>query len=179
VLSIPDNSLPNVNDLSPDRLLVEINDSTELPESLRKQIVVAVRAAARFRGILEGEIGVAVVDDAAIEVINRQHLDHDYPTDVISFGYGLRENHGAGELIVSRETAEREAHRLGWTLESELLLYVIHGTLHICGLEDTTREDRQIMRHAEQTVLAELGIENAQRFSPDSGDPASSQGCQQ
>ncbi|MEL6109993.1 MAG: rRNA maturation RNase YbeY, partial [Planctomycetota bacterium] len=64
-----------------------------------------------------------------------------------------------GELIVSLEQAREQYDRFDCAEIDELLLYVAHGTLHICGLDDQTEEDRAEMRQAEQLVLARLGIE--------------------
>ncbi|WP_068136705.1 rRNA maturation RNase YbeY [Roseimaritima ulvae] len=171
-----------MNDSSPARLQVEVHDTTGLSGALLQKLRDAIRAAAAHRGFTHGAIGLAVVDDPAIHKINLQHLQHDYPTDVISFCYEQNAPEIEGELVVSRDTAAREAKALGWAAEHELILYAVHGSLHICGLEDGTPEQRQAMRQAEQTVLQQLGIEDFQRFSPDADSQTSaqapSQGCQ-
>jgi probable rRNA maturation factor len=125
----------------------------------------AVHVAAQSQGYGRGQIGVLVTDDPTIHEINRRHLQHDYPTDVISFPYGCDADHVEGELVVSLCTARRWAAEVGWDWQTELLLYVVHGTLHICGLEDSTAEQRQQMRAAEQAALAKLGIRDADGLS--------------
>ena len=170
MLNIQDNNPPNVNDSSTASLQIDIHDATGLSDSLLRQLREAIRVAALHRGYTSGSIGLAVVDDPAIHKINLQHLNHDYPTDVISFCYQQNAPEIEGELVVSRDTAEREAKALGWAFDNELILYTVHGSLHICGLEDGSPEQRQAMRQAEQTVLQQLGIEDSQRFSPD-GEP--------
>lgn len=137
--------------------------------SLEEPIRSAVRAAARLRGFQDGKIGVMVTDDPTIHEINFRHLEHDYPTDVISFTYDRDDETVEGELVVSLCTARQSAASLGWDWQSELILYVVHGTLHICGLEDTTEEQRREMRLAEETVLSRLGIAGYRRFQPDQG----------
>jgi len=132
----------------------------------------AVIAAARLSGFTLGSIGVLITDDETIHRINHEHLDHDYPTDVISFAYHQQSPKVEGELVASLDTAAREASVLGWTTLNELLLYVIHGTLHICGLDDQTVEARKRMRQAEQQVLASLGIFDASNFDPDADSGA-------
>ena len=127
----------------------------------------AAIAAAASQGFTSGIIGVLITDDETIHQINREHLDHDYPTDVISFAYSKQSPRIEGELVASLDTAKREAAALEWSVLSELLLYVVHGSLHICGLEDSTDEQRIQMRHAEQRVLSELGIANSIRFAPE------------
>lgn len=134
----------------------------------------AVRLAASDQGFTSGSIGLLITDDETIHEINRTHLQHDYPTDVISFSYERSGSRVEGELVASVDTASREAARLRWSALNELILYVVHGTLHICGLADETAPQRSRMRQAEQRVLTELGIENAARYSPDGHDDMSS-----
>ncbi|MEX0824533.1 MAG: rRNA maturation RNase YbeY [Pirellulaceae bacterium] len=149
----------------------DVPRSDRLPSEDR--IREAVLAAAAFRACDVGEIGVAIVDDAQIHRLNRQHLQHDYPTDVVSFPYGLAPPHVEGELVVSWDTALREADRIGWAADRELLLYVVHGTLHLVGMDDQQTSDRAAMRLAECAVLEQLGILDVQTFGPDRTDPPS------
>jgi probable rRNA maturation factor len=129
---------------------------------LQQQIQQAVRVAAQSQGFHGGQIGVLVTDDATIHQINLRHLQHDYPTDVISFDYHRGDCVVQGELVVSLCAAQRTAQELQWDWRSELLLYVIHGTLHICGLEDSTAAQQQQMRAAEQAALLQLGITDSE-----------------
>jgi probable rRNA maturation factor len=146
---------------------VKPSTESDWQPSLEEPIRNAVRAAARLRGFQDGKIGVMVTDDPTIHEINFRHLEHDYPTDVISFTYGRGDETVEGELVVSLCTARQSAASLGWDWQSELILYVVHGTLHICGLEDTTEEQRREMRLAEAAVLSRLGIAGYRRFQPD------------
>lgn len=110
--------------------------------------------------IPSAEISVALVDDPAIHEVNREFLGHDYPTDVISFVLNAEADdatpsrHLEAELIVSTQTAAREAAQHGWSAADELLLYVVHGTLHLCGYDDLTDEARPVMRDRERQFLA-------------------------
>ncbi len=103
-------------------------------------------------------ISIAVVDDQTIHALNAEFLQHDYPTDVLSFvledSPGLLE----GELIVSAETAIRAATEVGWAAGDELLLYVIHGALHLVGYDDREVDQRAEMLSAELSILKQLGI---------------------
>lgn len=139
------------------------------PDDLQR-LSDAVRQTLLYRRVTDAQIEVAVVNDAQIRDVNREHLQHDWETDVISFPYvqpnfasgnphadntaQIAECHG--ELIVSWETATREAPQTGWPPLTELLLYCVHGTLHLTGMDDISDNDRRAMRQAEQTVLAEL-----------------------
>ena len=88
-------------------------------------------------------------------------LKHDYELEVLSFLLEYDDNRGflSGQLIVSTDTAESVANELGMTLEQELLLYVIHGTLHLVGLDDKTDSAAVEMRAAEREYLQRLGVE--------------------
>lgn len=117
----------------------------------------AVEAVLVGEGIAEAEISVAVVDDAAIHLLNRRHLDHDYATDVLSFILERDQQRLEGEVVVSADTAAAQAEAFGWSAADELLLYVVHGVLHLVGYDDYSESDRQVMRSREQKYLAALG----------------------
>ncbi len=101
---------------------------------------------------------IAVVDDPTIHRLNHKHLDHDWPTDVISFVFDNDAGNVDGEIIASLDTAARMALQAGWPTADELLLYVIHGLLHLAGLNDITPEDRTVMRNAEHDCLVALAV---------------------
>jgi len=103
-------------------------------------------------------ISLAIVDNRAIHALNREFLAHDYATDVLSFVLEQGDGHLEGEVVASAEMAVEQAPRFGWPPSHELLLYVIHGTLHLAGYDDTTPEAAQAMRAAEQRHLAQLGL---------------------
>lgn len=117
----------------------------------------AVQAAAALGRCHQCQVGVRVSGDAAIHEINRQFLQHDYPTDVISFPYNWQPPEVEGELVVSIETAARQATQVGWSVAQELMLYVIHGTLHLVGYDDGSEEQKREMRAAEQEALLTIG----------------------
>jgi len=142
-------------------------DSTITAPVDRDAIAQAVRVTALSRGFTDGEIGVRVTDDKTIHEINRLHLSHDYPTDVISFEYQCDLPHIDGELVVSMDTADRRASELGWKTSNELLLYTVHGVLHLTRLDDQAPEDRREMRKAEAAILTQLGIAEIVRYGAD------------
>lgn len=119
-------------------------------------IEAAVRAAAAVGRCQDCRIGVRVTNDAVIHEINREFLKHDYPTDVISFPYALTPPIVEGELIVSIDTAAVQAADASWSIAEELLLYVIHGTLHLVGYDDVHETDRAAMREAESQAMSRL-----------------------
>ena len=124
----------------------------------RKMIDVA-RAVLSGEGIQCAEVSLAVVDAPTMHQLNRQYLNHDYPTDVLSFpltdaGDELFE----GEVIVCADVAADVARRHDWQVLDELLLYVIHGTLHLAGYDDKSDAARAEMRKRESHYLQLHGI---------------------
>jgi probable rRNA maturation factor len=108
----------------------------------------------------EPDISVALVNDAVIREVNREHLDHDWATDSIAFSYEDDPSPDAvsGEVIVSGETALREAEGRGKDPRHELLLYVVHGTLHLLGWDDETPAMRRRMNTRAGDILRAVGI---------------------
>jgi len=114
----------------------------------------AVRAILDDEGVAEAEISLAIVDDRAIRQLHRQYLGQDEPTDVLSFLLERSEGRLEGEVIASADTARTAAARYGNSPADELLLYVIHGTLHLVGYRDDSRRARAAMRVREREYLA-------------------------
>ena len=122
-------------------------------------LVEACRRIIVGDGHSEASISLTIVDDDEMHELNRHHLDHDYPTDVLSFPLSDPGQPLAGEVIVSTGTAISNAREYGNRPEEELLLYVVHGILHLVGLGDKTDADAKKMRQAEAYWLAELGVD--------------------
>lgn len=110
----------------------------------------------------EGFKGYATIDlvlcnDPTIRELNRRFLDRDNPTDVLSFllseGDERAEQGLTGEIIISVETAVRNAKRFRQTVEEELIRLAIHGTLHLLGYEDSTQAQRAAMMRKERQYL--------------------------
>lgn len=116
----------------------------------------AARAAAGDRPI--NALSVAVVDDTTIARLHEQYLGDARPTDVMSFD--LRDNPQSaeleGEIVISAETAVRQARMLGLQAGQEGLRYVVHGVLHLLGHDDKTASQRRQMRRQEDAVLSRL-----------------------
>jgi probable rRNA maturation factor len=117
------------------------------------------RAVLDGQGVADYEISLAFVDNATIHALNKRYLDHDEPTDVLSFL--LSEPNArklAGELVLGAEVARDQAAARGHDVQAELALYVIHGLLHLCGHDDTTAEAAAAMRERERHYLGRLGL---------------------
>lgn len=143
---------------------VDIADEQTLrpiDDTLAARLVEAVRVVAGDYGFRKGEVSVAILDDAAIRVVNREYLHHDWATDAITFPFEASNDFIEGEILVSRETADRVANTLPWSGDDELLLYVIHGTLHLVGLDDQDDASRATMKSAEKKYLIHFHVPQA------------------
>jgi probable rRNA maturation factor len=146
---------------------IAISDQQQVLRIDRPAMRSVVRNVLRLERVPAAEVSLAFVDDAAIHSLNRRHLKHDYPTDVLSFllaGSAPGGNSPAlleGEVIVSTEMALRRAAEFGWSPHDELTLYVVHGVLHLCGYDDVTAGARRRMRARERKALESLGLEPA------------------
>src|SRR6202162_4199416 len=117
------------------------------------------------RAVLDGEnepqaeISLAFVDNSTIHALNKRYLQHDEPTDVLSFP--LSEPSAkklAGELVIGAEVAQAQANERGHDVQAELSLYVIHGLLHLCGHDDHDATGAARMRERERHYLKLLGL---------------------
>lgn len=139
---------------------IEIANEQESIDVDEDHIRRAVTTVLNREGISRAEMSIALVDDARIHEINRQFLDHDRPTDVISFSLSDSPKVLEGEIVLSTDTARREARKVGgdWTPENEVLLYIVHGTLHLTGYDDHEDDDLAAMRRAELECLRTMGV---------------------
>jgi probable rRNA maturation factor len=118
----------------------------------------AVESILSDAGIRIAEISLALVDDPTLHRLNREFLKHDYPTDVLSFVLERGEDSLEGEVVVSTDFAARSAAEYGWPPADEVLLYVIHGTLHLVGYDDLKPELEAEMRDRERHYLEQFGL---------------------
>lgn len=133
--------------------MITITNRQKLLPIDRRRIRRAVVAILRDAGRPKADVSIAVVDDATIAQLHGEFLDDPTPTDVLSFVLDDTPESFEGEVVVSAETAASSAPRYGNTPEDELLLYVIHGALHLVGYDDTTPRDRAVMRKHEKKYL--------------------------
>lgn len=112
-----------------------------------------VRATLQFVGRPTMPVSLLLTGDAEIAQLHARHLGDSTPTDVISF-----ELDGGAEVVISVETALRNARHHGHTLRAEIALYVVHGILHTTGFDDVGARDRARMRAAERAVMQRLRL---------------------
>lgn len=130
--------------------------------------VVQAQALAAIEALELGhvELSVLLCDDAVIQPMNMDWRGKDSPTDVLSFAMGEGEElalppgvpRPLGDLVISVQTAERQALLIGHPLQDELRVLVVHGLLHLLGFDhETGEEDAAVMRAEEARVLAAMG----------------------
>ncbi|HSM05867.1 MAG TPA: rRNA maturation RNase YbeY [Longimicrobiales bacterium] len=113
--------------------MIEIQIDDGARPGHRERLHRAVAATLDHEGVEEGEISLSLMSDAAIQGLNRDHLGHDYPTDVLAFALWSPGEPVLGDVYVGVEQAVRQAREEGVPVEEELVRLAIHGTLHILG----------------------------------------------
>ena len=125
----------------------------------RRRLREVVRVVLEGEGVGDYEISLAFVDNATIHRLNMRYLQHDEPTDILTFPLsdaGTKKL--AGELVIGAEVALAQATERGHDVQNELVLYVIHGLLHLCGFDDHDDEDIAAMRQRERHYLQVVGV---------------------
>jgi probable rRNA maturation factor len=121
----------------------------------------AVEAALRDERIEEGEIGIALTDDARIQALNKNFRGLDKTTNVLAFPPPKSPANGPkpiGDIVIAYETMAREAEAEGKTAEHHLMHLAVHGTLHLLGFDHIEEADAAAMEARERAILADLGI---------------------
>ncbi len=128
-------------------------DGVKMPKLRRRDTSAWIKAVAATYGRRVGEIGYLFCDDEKILEVNREYLQHDYYTDIITFDYD-EDDIISGDLVISLDTVRTNAEQFGKTYEEELYRVIIHGILHLCGINDKGPGEREIMEAAENKALA-------------------------
>lgn len=142
---------------STERFVVSVANEQTTHAVDESMLVDGARAVLGESDFSSAEISLAIVDDPTIHELNRQYLNHDFPTDVLSFLLDDGNGHLEGEVIISADTAAIKAAEIGWPSAAEQLLYVIHGTLHLVGYRDKSPAECDEMRAAETRFLHSFG----------------------
>ena len=131
-------------------------EGVKMPKIKKRETTAWIKAVAAQHGRKVGEIGYMFVDDEKILEVNREYLGHDYYTDFITFDDG-EDDVINGDLVISLDTVRTNAEKFGKTYDEELHRVIIHGILHLCGINDKGPGEREIMEAAENKALAMLG----------------------
>lgn len=130
-------------------------DGVEMPKIKHREITTWIRAVAATYNRRVGDIGYMFVNDEKILETNRQYLGHDYYTDVITFDYDEGDII-SGDIVISIDTVASNAKQYGKSYDDELYRVIIHGVLHLCGINDKGPGEREIMEANEEKALALL-----------------------
>ncbi|ATV53052.1 rRNA maturation RNase YbeY [Prevotella intermedia] len=128
-------------------------EGVKLPKIGKRDTTRWIKAVAATHNRKVGEIGYMFVDDEKILEVNNEYLGHDYYTDIITFDY-CEGNVLNGDIVISLDTVRTNAEKFGKTYEDELFRIIIHGVLHLCGINDKGPGEREIMEENENKALA-------------------------
>ncbi len=132
-------------------------ENTKMPSIKRSLIRTWVKQVASLYGKTVGDISYIFCDDEKILEVNRQYLQHDYYTDIITFDE-TEGNRISGDLFISLDTVKSNSEQFGQSYETELHRVIIHGVLHLCGINDKGPGEREIMEKNENEALSLLGL---------------------
>lgn len=128
-------------------------DGVKMPKIKKRETSAWIKAVAATYGRKIGEVGYMFVDDEKILEVNNEYLGHDYYTDIITFDYDEGDIIN-GDIVISLDTVRTNAERFSKLYEEELYRVIIHGILHLCGINDKGPGEREIMETAEDKALA-------------------------
>lgn len=128
------------------------SENVAMPKIKRRDTSKWIRQVAASYGRKVGEVGYLFCDDEKILEVNNEYLGHDYYTDIITFDYDEGDVIN-GDLVISLDTVRTNAELFGKSYEDELHRVIIHGILHLCGINDKGPGEREIMEAAENRAL--------------------------
>jgi probable rRNA maturation factor len=130
-------------------------DGVKMPKIKKRLTNKWIKAVAATYNRKVGDIGYMFVDDEKILEVNNEYLGHDYYTDIITFDYD-EDDVISGDLVISLDTVRTNAEQFGKEYADELNRVIIHGILHLCGINDKGPGEREIMEANENKALAIL-----------------------
>ena len=131
------------------------SEGVKMPAIRKRDINRWIKEVAATYGRRVGDIGYLFVSDEKILEVNNTYLGHDYYTDIITFDYD-EEDIISGDLVISLDTVRTNAELFGKNYDDELHRVIIHGILHLCGINDKGPGERELMEAAEDKALAML-----------------------
>jgi len=130
-----------------------LNEDIAMPKLDRKKVKAWIAAvAATYEGRKVGNLNYIFCNDDRILAVNRQFLGHDYYTDIITFDYS-EPGVVNGDMYISLDTIESNSLKFHTSMDKELMRVIIHGVLHLCGINDKGRGERAVMEAAENRAL--------------------------
>jgi rRNA maturation RNase YbeY len=131
-------------------------EGVSMPKIKRRETTAWIRSVAATYGRKVGEVGYLFCNDEKILEVNREYLGHDYYTDIITFDYDEGDTLN-GDLVISLDTVRTNAELFNRDYDEELHRVIIHGILHLCGINDKGPGEREMMEAAENKALAMRG----------------------
>lgn len=128
-------------------------DGTRMPDIKKRPTTAWIRSIAAVYGKKVGDVNYIFCNDERILEVNREYLQHDYYTDIITFDY-TEGNIISGDLFISLDTVRTNSEQFSTEYDEELHRTIIHGILHLCGINDKGPGEREIMEAAENKALA-------------------------
>ena len=138
--------------------MIDFNYETEFTLENEEAISGWISNVIKSEGKKEGEINYIFCDDEYLLQINKEHLNHDYYTDIISFDYTIG-NEINGDMFISVDRVKENAVDFNVAFDEELKRVIIHGILHYCGYKDKLEEEELLMRNKEDEKLAMFHVE--------------------
>lgn len=129
------------------------SDGIKMPAIRKRDTTAWIKAVAAAHGRKVGDIGYMFVSDERILEVNNEYLGHDYYTDIITFDYDEGDTIN-GDIVISVDTVRSNALQFGKDFDDELHREIIHGILHLCGIDDKGPGEREIMEAEENRALA-------------------------
>lgn len=130
-------------------------EGIDMPDINKTDIRNWVKNVAELHSKRLGPVSYIFCDDNKILEVNKQFLQHDYYTDIITFDY-TEGDKISGDLFISLDTVRTNAEQFGQDYNTELHRVIIHGILHLCGINDKGPGEREIMEAEENKALALL-----------------------
>lgn len=127
-------------------------ENITFPKIKRQATKSWIKSVAQNYGKKISEISYLFCDDEKILEVNREYLSHDYYTDIITFDYS-EDDKISGDIIISLDTVRTNSQKYQVDFMEELHRVIIHGILHLCGLNDKSPEEEKAMREAENDAL--------------------------
>lgn len=127
-------------------------EGTDLPQIKKTEVREWIKEVAKKYGKRVGDVSYIFCNDDKILEVNKQYLDHDYYTDIITFDYTEGDRIG-GDLFISLDTVKSNSEQFGEPYVKELHRVIIHGILHLCGIDDQSPEQRANMIENENLAL--------------------------
>ena len=133
-------------------MITYTTEDVKMPVFPKRKTSAWIKSVAALHGKTVGDITYIFCSDEKILDVNRMYLQHDYYTDIITFDYS-EDNMISGDLFISLDTIRTNAEKFAVTYDSELYRVIIHGVLHLCGIDDKAPGARAVMERYENEAL--------------------------